>query len=73
MEELVFIACRRGRWQETESEGCKSARVYALWMPRDRGKLRGHVVEVPKIEQRTVEQLQVVDVLRSGEVSGRDS
>ena len=31
--------------------------------PRDRGKLQVQLVEVPKIEQWTFEQLQVVDVL----------
>ena len=40
--------------------------LYALWMPRDRGKLQ--LVEVSKIEQQTFEQLQVVDVLLVGEV-----
>ena len=37
-------------------------------MPRNRGKLRGQLVELLKIEQRTFEQLQVVDVLAIGEV-----
>ena len=59
------IASRRG------TKACTSGtdtRVVALWMPRDRGKLRDQLVEVPKIEQRTFEQLQVVDVLAVGEV-----
>ena len=53
------VAIRRGTKACTAgTDSC----VYALWMPRDRGKLRGQLVEVPKIEQRTFEQLQVVDV-----------
>ena len=44
------------------------SRVDALWMPRDRGKMEDELVEVPKIEQRTLEQLQVVDVLAAGDV-----
>ena len=59
------IASRR------ETKACTAgtdSRVVALWMPRDRGRLRGQLVEMPKIEQRTLEQLQVVDVLAVGEV-----
>ena len=36
--------------------------------PRFCGKLQGQLVEVPKVEQRAFEQLQVVDVLAVGEL-----
>ena len=73
------VACPRGagrrmspriasRWCTKSCTVGTDLRVYPLWMPRDRGKLRGQLVEVPKIEQRTFEQFQVVDVLAVGEV-----
>ena len=75
VEEPVFIACRRGAGRRmslriASRRGTKShtadtdSRVYALRRPRDRGNLQDQLVEVPKREQRTFEQLlQVVDVL----------
>ena len=74
------VACRRGAGRRLNlrvacpsTKSCTAgtdSRVIALWMPRDRGKLRGRLVAVPKIEQRTFAQLQMVDVLAVGEVYG---
>ena len=59
----------RGRWGTTFcTAGTDSCFFYALWRPRFCGKLRDQLVEVPKIEQRTFEQSQVVDFLTVGEV-----
>ena len=44
------------------------ARVHALCCPRGFGKLRDQLVKVPKIEERTFEQLQVINVFAFGEV-----
>ena len=44
------------------------SRVYAPCWPRVFGKLQDQLVKVPKFEQKTFEQLQVVDVLAFGEV-----
>ena len=44
------------------------SRVYAPCWPRVFGKLRDQLVKVPQIEERTFEQLQVVNVLAFGEV-----
>ena len=52
-------------------KSCKAgtdSRVYAPCWPRVFGKLRDQLVKVPKIEERTFEQLQVVNVLAFGEV-----
>ena len=68
-----------GRRQETEPEGHVSQfkvlrgraltrAFFALWRPRVCGKLRDQWVEVPKIEQRTFEQLHVVDFVAVGEL-----
>ena len=44
-------------------------RVCAPCWPRVFGKLQDQWLEVPKIEQRTFEQLEEVDVLAYGEVN----
>ena len=67
------VTCRRGAGRRLSlrvacpsTKSCRAgadSHVYASWRPRDRGKLQVQLVEVPKIEQWTFEQLQVVDVL----------
>ena len=58
------VACLSTKSCSASTDLC----VLALLMPRDRGKLQDQLVEVPKIEQRTFEQLQVLGVLAVGEV-----
>ena len=58
----------RGRWGAKSCTAGTGLCVYALWMPRDGGKLQDQMVGVPKIDQRTFQQLQVVDILAAGEV-----
>ena len=64
LRNALCVPYDRSRWGTKSCTAGTDSRVSALWTPRDRGKLRGQFVEMPKIEQRTFEQLQVVDVLR---------
>ena len=53
------------------TESCTAGtdpRVYAPCWPRVLGTIQDQLVKVPKIEERTFEQLQVVDVLAFVEV-----
>ena len=55
----------------TSTKSCTAgtdSRVYALFWPRFFGKLRDQLVKVPKIEERTFEQLQVANFLAFGGV-----
>ena len=61
------------REHESISTTCKliestDSHVYALCWPRVFGKLRDQLVKVPKIEERTFEQLQVANFIAFGEV-----
>ena len=68
LRNALCVPYDRSRWGTKSCTAGTDSRVSALWTPRDRGKLRGQFVEMPKIEQWTFEQLQVVDVLAFAEV-----